>query len=439
MLYLYRVRLTNVLTASWNTPTVKSVKPNFFNCVIMPYMKQLVDIKLVIPNPNNPRTIKDDNFKKLVNSVISFPKMLEKRPIVVDENMIVLGGNMRLKACKEAKLKEVWIDNTEDWTDEEKRQFIIKDNVSGGEWDWDMLANQYEPAELDEWGLDLPDKSILEPEIEEDEAPEVSSEPPVSQLGVVYQLGRHRVMCGDSTDFGAISDLMNGKIADLMFTDPPYRMEAEGGSNQWVGKSAAKLGETIKELTNFEPKYFLDTKDAYFNKSVNMYIFCNKDLIPDYLNWVLENKLGFNLLVWKKPNALPLGGQHRPDIEYIIKVHKSAIWNNGLKNVNYSKCLEYGRDNSTFHPTMKPLELIANELYISSNKDSIVVDPFLGSGSTLIACEQTDRTCYGMELDPKYVDVIRKRYAKYCYPDTWKERWEELTPEISEGTVNYGS
>jgi len=126
-------------------------------------MKQLVDIKLVIPNPNNPRTIKDDNFKKLVNSIISFPKMLEKRPIIVDETMIVLGGNMRLKACKEAKLKEVWIDNTEDWTDEEKREFIIKDNVSGGEWDWDMLANQYEPAELDAWGLDLPDKSILEP------------------------------------------------------------------------------------------------------------------------------------------------------------------------------------------------------------------------------------------------------------------------------------
>jgi len=119
----------------------------------MIYMKQLVDIKLVIPNPNNPRTIKDDNFKKLVNSVISFPKMLEKRPIVVDENMIVLGGNMRLKACKEAKLKKVWIDNTEDWTDEEKRQFIIKDNVSGGEWDWDMLANEWDTEKLNEWGL----------------------------------------------------------------------------------------------------------------------------------------------------------------------------------------------------------------------------------------------------------------------------------------------
>ena len=130
----------------------------------MPYMKQLVDIKLVKSNPNNPRTIKYDNFKKLVNSVISFPKMLEKRPIVVDENMIVLGGNMRLRACKEAKLKEVWIDTTEDWTEEEKREFIIKDNISGGEWDWDVLANEWDSGLLDDWGLDLPQYD--EPEID---------------------------------------------------------------------------------------------------------------------------------------------------------------------------------------------------------------------------------------------------------------------------------
>jgi len=385
--------------------------------------------------PKNPRFIKDDKYKKLIKSLADNPEMLYVREVVAvshDGELVVVGGNMRARAATELGIEDIPVKILpDDWTPEQVRAFIIKDNVPYGENDWDLLANEWDIDELTDWGLELPDSIQEEPEIEEDEAPEVSSEPPVSQLGSIYQLGKHRVMCGDSTDFGAISDLMNGKIADLMFTDPPYRMEAEGGSNQWVGKSAAKLGETIKELTNFEPKYFLDTKDAYFNKSVNMYIFCNKDLIPDYLNWVLENKLGFNLLVWKKPNALPLGGQHRPDIEYIIKVHKSAIWNNGLKNINYSKCLEYGRDNSTFHPTMKPLELIANELYISSNKDSIVVDPFLGSGSTLIACEQTGRTCYGMELDPKYVDVIRKRYWKFINNNN-EEGWEDGTRAVEQ-------
>ena len=115
-------------------------------------------ISEVKPNPNNPRTIKDDKFKKLVNSIKEFPKMLEIRPIVVNDDMIVLGGNMRLKACKEAGLKEVPIIKASDLTEDEQRQFIIKDNVSGGEWDWEQLASEWDAEKLDEWGLDVPDK-----------------------------------------------------------------------------------------------------------------------------------------------------------------------------------------------------------------------------------------------------------------------------------------
>jgi hypothetical protein len=107
-------------------------------------------------NPNNPRVIKDDNFDKLVRSIKEFPKMLEIRPIVVNDDMIVLGGNMRLKACKEAGLKEVPIIKASDLTEDEQRQFIIKDNVSGGEWDWDMLANEWDVEQLEDWGLDVP-------------------------------------------------------------------------------------------------------------------------------------------------------------------------------------------------------------------------------------------------------------------------------------------
>ena len=116
---------------------------------------EMVKISEVKNNPNNPRVIKDDKFEKLVRSIKEFPKMLEIRPIVVNDDMIVLGGNMRLKACKEAGLKEVPIIKASDLTEEEQKQFIIKDNVSGGEWDWEMLQNDWNLEELDEWGLDV--------------------------------------------------------------------------------------------------------------------------------------------------------------------------------------------------------------------------------------------------------------------------------------------
>ena len=125
----------------------------------------------------------------------------------------------------------------------------------------------------------------------------------------------------------------------------------------------------------------------------------------------------FNVLVWKKPAPIPLASSHYPDIEYLILFRKNAIWNGALKGVSYSRCLEYSRVTKTEengkHPTMKPVELIANELKISSNKNSIVLDLFGGSGSTLIACEQLERECYMMELDPKYVDVIINRWEQF--------------------------
>ena len=117
-------------------------------------MIEKININKVLSNPNNPRLIKDYKFKQLVKSIKDFPEMLEKRPIVVDEAMIVLGGNMRLKACKEAGIKEIWIDVVNDWSDHQKEQFIIKDNVGFGEWDWEILANEWNPEELKEWGLE---------------------------------------------------------------------------------------------------------------------------------------------------------------------------------------------------------------------------------------------------------------------------------------------
>ena len=372
-----------------------------------------VKISEIKTNPKNPRLIKDDKFRKLVKSIKEFPQMLELRPIVVDENNIVLGGNMRLKACIEVGLKEVYIVKADDLTEQQKDEFIVKDNVGFGEWDWDILANEWDTEKLQDWGLDLPLDLSVELEAEEDDfnVPEGGIETDII-LGDLFEMGEHRLLCGDSTDSDLIEKLMDGKKADLVFTDPPYKIETEGGCKGITGQALKKQGKQIEFISDFEPINFLNVLPILFeNKKMNSYIFCNKDLLPDYLVWAKETGYSFNVLIWKKPNAIPIGDSHRPDIEYLLLFRKSAIWNNSLKDVNYSRCLEYGRE-SGLHPTMKPIELIANEMKISSNENSLVFDFFLGSGSTMVASHQLKRKCYGMELDPKYCQVIIERMKK---------------------------
>jgi DNA modification methylase len=374
---------------------------------------QKVKINSIKTNPKNPRLIKDDKFKKLVKSIQEFPQMLELRPIVVDENNIILGGNMRYKACIEAGLKEIFILKAEDLTEQQKDEFIVKDNVGFGEWDWDILANEWDTDKLQDWGLDLPlDVSVQELEAEEDDY-EIPNEINTDiVLGDLFEIGEHRLLCGDSTDSDQVAKLMNGQKADMVFTDPPYKIETEGGCNGSIGKGLRKQGASIEFISNFEPTEFLQVLPLIFDKNkLNAYIFCNKELLPDYLVWAKDIGYSFNVLIWKKPNAIPIGDSHRPDIEYLILFRKNAIWNNGLKDVNYSRCLEYGREKG-LHPTMKPIELIANEMQISSNKNSLVFDFFLGSGSTMVASHQLKRKCYGMELDPKYCQVIIDRMKK---------------------------
>ena len=195
---------------------------------------QIVPITQVVPNTSNPRIIKDDKFKKLVKSIQEFPQMLELRPIVVDANMVVLGGNMRLKACKAAGLKEVPIVIADNLTEEQQAEFIIKDNVGFGEWDWDLLANEWDEQLLQEWGLDLPfdNTPVLEAEEDDYEAPsEIKTD---IVLGDLIEIGNHRLLCGDSTDSDQVAKLMNGQKADMSFTSPPYN----------AGKSEALSGNT---------------------------------------------------------------------------------------------------------------------------------------------------------------------------------------------------
>jgi hypothetical protein len=194
---------------------------------------QLVNIQEIKNNENNPRIIKDYKFKQLVKSIKEFPEMLKLRPIVVNSDMIVLGGNMRLKACKEAGLKEVWILKADELTEEQQREFIVKDNVGFGEWDWDVLANEWNNQQLEDWGLDLlpfEEEDVLE--AKEDDFDTTPPEIAETVLGDLYEIGEHRLLCGDSTDSNQVAKLMNGQKADMVFTDPPYGIGYEYNSHK---------------------------------------------------------------------------------------------------------------------------------------------------------------------------------------------------------------
>ena len=172
-------------------------------------MKQQVKLYKIKGNPRNPRIIKDDKFKKLVKSIKGFPEMLEKRPIIVDEDLMVLGGNMRLKASKEAGLKEVWIDIAEGWTQEQKDEFVVKDNVNSGEWDWAMLGNEWNTIKITEWGLDVwenqDDKNNLDAELEWSGMPEFKNDDlsPARQVIVSFKT---------EEDVKLFSNLLNQEI-----------------------------------------------------------------------------------------------------------------------------------------------------------------------------------------------------------------------------------
>jgi len=400
------------------------------------------------PNPDNPRNIKPEKLDKLAQSIKDFPKMMVKRPIVYDENKIIIGGNMRYKAIEKLGMTEIpdeWTSDASDFTPEERQRFIMQDNAEMGEHDWDMVANQYELEDLDAWGIDVPYADVAD-EVEEDEAPEVSSEPPVSQLGSIYQLGRHRVMCGDSTNDLPI--LMEGTKANLLVTDPPYGVSYADKNAFLNSISRGNRNQTKIENDHMKPEEMKEfwTESfgaifAYLESDASFYITSPQG---GELLLLLQSlyDIGFpsrHMIIWSKNNHV-LGRcdynyKHEPILYGWLEKHKfygngsqkTSVWN--IDKPHQSK----------EHPTMKPVELFAECVLNGTEKGQVVLDAYLGSGTTLIACEQTDRTCYGMELDPKYVDVIRKRYAKFIQPDNQlPDNWEELTPEISTGTAQNG-
>jgi DNA modification methylase len=393
-------------------------------------MKQQVKISKVKGNPNNPRVIKNDKFKKLVKSIQEFPEMLKLRPIVVDENMIVLGGNMRLKASKEAGLKEVWVEVAEGLTEEQKKEFIVKDNVGFGDWEWDMLANEWVSVQLAEWGLDVwENEDDKEPEaglIEDDEIPEVKESK--VKRGDIWQLGEHRIMCGDSTSSDDVDKLMNGEKADMVFTDPPYNIDFQGTMS-----CTSKDGEIITmkdgysvpnsqyegikndKKTKEEFKPFIEKTLERIKENVigGWYVCFSSSTIEELLNPLIEKGMRWkSIIVWNKNQSPMGGGNFRKKYEPIVY----GYFNNNFYGKEYSEDDVWDIDRTRkndLHPTMKPIPLIEKAIGYSSKKDGSVLDLFLGSGSTLIAAEKLNRKCYGMELDEKYCDVIINRWEQF--------------------------
>jgi len=336
---------------------------------------------------DNPRTISKRNFERLKNQI---RELGEYKPLIITKDGTALGGNMRLRAYRELGFKECWVSVVGAETEEEKLKYALSDNDQVGEYQNDDLANvvgNLPDINLEDYSVNLgkttPISDLFPQEIEEDEVPEVGEGEPDSRLGKVYQLGRHRLMCGDATKIKDVGKLMDGKKADMIFTDPPYGMDYSGR-----GK------ETSNKMMNDD----LDPTDLYNIGShiKERYIWGR---VENYKHLLIEPR---DTIIWKK-NNFGMGRGYRGQYE--------CCFYYGDFNGSDSDVWEISKDTNYKHPTQKPVALAVRAIKNSNPK--IVLDYFGGSGSTLIACEQTNRICYMMELDPKYCDVIRNRYENY--------------------------
>ena len=378
---------------------------------------KLTEIK---SNPNNPRVIKDHKFEKLKKSISEFPKMMELRPMVINEDNIVLGGNMRLKALKDLGYKEVpeeWVKRASDLTEEETRRFIIADNVGFGEHDWEMLANEWDTDELEDWGLEgFPFEDVTELEAEEDDYTEPDNMQVDVVLGDLIEIGEHRLLCGDSTDSDQVAKLMNGEKADMVFTDPPYGVSASGGRSQTVERNNIKKIEN-DNLRGNELKQFISDALSIMpiKESGSFYVCYDQKTQVEFISAIKENNWNFKrTLIWNK-NVFGLSGKkgYRPKYELIAFgcIGEDYKWFGDNAQADVIDVARPKKREGN-HPTPKPIELIEIALKNSSEVGNLITDSFLGSGSTMVAAHQLKRKCYGMELDPKYCQVIIDRMSK---------------------------
>ena len=378
---------------------------------------QLVAIQKLVPYINNARTHSPEQIKKLRSSLREFGFI---NPVIIDRDYGVIAGHGRILAAKEEGIKEVPCVFADHLTEAQKKAYIIADNrmAMDAGWDEELLRVEIEALQGMDFdplltGFDEKELAVLfddgaEAKDDDFDVDEELEKPVFSKTGDVWTLGRHRLVCGDSTKAETYETLMQGKKANLVVTDPPYNVNYEG--------SAGK----IKNDNMAAEKFYQFLLDAFTNmekvmaEDASIYVF-HAD--TEGLNFRRAfTDAGFYLsgcCIWKKPSLVlgrsPYQWQHEP-VLYGWKKNGKHQWYSDRKQTTIWE-FEKPRKNAD-HPTMKPIPLLAYPITNSSMSNTLILDPFGGSGSTLIACEQTDRSCCTIELDEKYCDVIVKRYVE---------------------------
>lgn len=395
----------------------------------------------IVGIPKNPRYLKGEEHDKLKKSLKDSPELLQYKPLMVyaaeGGKFVVICGNMRLRICQELHNEGVegfdalpcFVLN-KDVSIAKIKEYAIKDNVQAGNWDYDELANgDWEVDDLQDWGVDCSFLTDTEPvkemserkETEDDEYDEDEHEIEAKcKLGDIWQLGRHRLMCGDSTDASQVAKLLGGTNIQLYLTDPPYNVAYgyDGAAPEGHRKDGLVVLNDKMDNDKFEEfltKAF-NAANANMEKGASFYIF-HSDGYSYWFRKALINTVDLELrenLIWVK-NSMVLGRQdyqwrHEPCL-YGWKKGASHNWFSDRKQTTV---MEFDRPTkSVEHPTMKPIPLFAYLIQNSSQEGWNVYDSFGGSGTTIMACEQLDRNGFSMELDPHYCDVIINRWETY--------------------------
>ena len=370
------------------------------------------DINTIKPYENNPRKLKDSAIEKVAMSLKEYGF---RQPIVVDKDRIIVVGHTRYRASKKLGFKEVPITIADNLTPEQINAYRIADNRTAeeSEWDSELLKMEIKDLESKDFKLDLlgfnedqlNDMLFEEKQglTDEDEVPEAPEEP-ITKLGDIWILGNHRVMCGNSVDYEDVHKLMDNKIADLVNTDPPYGVNYQSNMRTKSEKfDIIKNDDKILDITPMIDK---------FSKGW-VFIWTTWKVIDKWLDNTKSFGFPTNMVVWHK------GGGGIGDLKktFSTDYEMALVFNRGAelcgKRIGSVWKLQKDKAIKYKHPTQKPVELSVEAIDKTTNPKSIVMDLFLGSGSSLIACEKMDRICYGMELDPIYCDVIIKRWENF--------------------------
>lgn len=373
---------------------------------------QSMKIDEVKPYPNNPRN-NDDGVEAVANSIKEFGW---QQPIVVDKDNVIIVGHTRYKAAKKLGMDKVPVVVASNLSDEQVRAYRLADNKTGELTDWDMSLLDDElgdiaDIDMSDFGFDL-DLDDDEVEVQEDDFDDEIPEEPKSKLGQIYQLGRHRLMCGDSTNPEMVKKLVGGVQCDLLLTDPPYNVGYEG-------KQSSKM--TIKNDRQEDDKFYKFLFDAFsvakdnLKQGASFYIWYASSEAANFNN--AANNAGLSVreeLIWEK-NNLVMGRQdyqwkHEPCLYGWVE-GGSHSWYSDRKQTTVMHFDKPQR--SDLHPTMKPIALFDYQIKNSTKSGDTVLDLFGGSGTTIMACEQDGRNACVMEYDPKYVDVIIKRWEDF--------------------------